>query len=111
MSRIKLQDAIKYLGLSRDSFWEWCSSVRIATYTYEFSNRQYLLKGEFYARADAKLIERLQEIHGDNWGKYYDHYYEVIAFLDRDNKLKKTLIPLQTPKYSDTNSFLNRLRK
>ena len=111
MSRIKLQEAREYLQLSRDSFKEWCAAVRLVAYEYEFSRRQYFLRGEFFANADAELIQRLQDIHGENWGNYYNHFNDVRAFLDGDKNLNEQLIPVHSPKYSDTKSFLDRLKK
>lgn len=87
MSRIKLQEAGEHLQLSRDSFKEWCSAVRLVAYKYEFSRKQYLIRGEFFAKADVELILRLQDIHGENWGKFYEHYADVKAFLTNDIKM------------------------
>lgn len=111
MSRIKLHEAMQYLGLSKDSFDDWCNAVRIVAYKYEFSSRKYFLIGEFFAKADAMLIQRLRDIHGENWINYYPHYNETQAFLDNNKKMQEQLIPIHSPKYTDTNSFLERLKK
>lgn len=111
LTRIKRHEAIKYLGLCDDSFREWCTAVQIVAYKYEFSSRQYFLRGEFLAKADSKLIQRLQEIHGENWGRNYPHYNDVKGFLGIDTILEEPYIPVFTPTYTDTNSFLTRLRK
>jgi hypothetical protein len=111
MSRIKLQEAREYLQLSRDSFRDWCTAVRLVAYEYEFSSRQYFLRGEFFANADAELIQRLQDIHGENWGEFYENYSDVKAFLSIDTKQNEKLIPSYKPINSEVQNFINRLRR
>jgi hypothetical protein len=111
MSRIKLQEAREYLQLSRDSFRDWCTTVNLVAYDYEFSRRQYFLRGEFFANADAQLIKRLKDMHGENWGDFYEYYSDVKAFLTNNNKQKEKLILTYKPVNSEVHKFLNRLRR
>jgi len=111
MSRIKLQDARQHLQLSKDSFKEWCIAVRIVAYNYEFSKRKYFIRGEFFAKADAVLIERIKQLHGDNWGKFYAYYSEVMAFIKNEKEPVSGLIPEYIPKSKNVTDFINNLRK
>lgn len=110
MSRIKFKEAMEHIGLAKDSFDEWCTAVRIKAYDYEFSTRRYFIKGEFYAKADVKLIERLMDMHGENWGKFYEHYTDVKAFLNNDCKANEDISPSYTPVNTEVRDFLNQLR-
>ena len=113
MSRIKLKEARKYLQLSQDSFKEWCAAVRLVAYKYEFSRRQYFIRGDFFAKADAELIERLKKMYGDKWGEFYDYFNDVKAFVKGDSiikevpKLTEECIPLN----SHLNDFIKKLKK
>jgi hypothetical protein len=111
MSRIKLQEAREYLQLSRDSFKDWCTAVELVAYDYEFSSRQYFLRGEFLVKADAELIQRLQDIHGETWYMHYENYSDVKAFLSNDVKPIEKPIPSYKPVNSDVKNFINRLRR
>lgn len=110
MSRIKFEKAMEHVGLAKDSFKKWCVAVRIKTYEYEFSTRRYFLRGEFFAKADAELIQRLMDLHGENWGKYYEHYNEVKAFLNNDSKTNEDIIPSYAPVNTEVRDFLKQLR-
>jgi hypothetical protein len=110
MSRIKFKEAMEHVGLARDSFDKWCIAVRIKAYDYEFSTRRYFLKGEFFAKADAKLIQRLMDMHGENWGKYYEHFTDVKAFLQIESNTNENITPSYTPVNAEVRNFLNQLR-
>lgn len=110
MSRIKFEIAMDHVGLARDSFKKWCDAVRLKAHDYEFSTRKYFLKGEFFAKADVKLIQRLMDLHGENWGKFYEHYNDVKAFLNNDSKATEDITPSYTPVDTEVRDFLNQLR-
>ena len=97
MSRIKFKEAMEHIGLAEGSFDKWCTAVRIKAYNYEFSTRRYFLKGEFFAKADAKLIQRLMDLHGENWGQFYEHYNDVKAFLNNDCKSNEDITRSYAP--------------
>ena len=73
---------MEYLSLSKDSFDLWCDAVGITSYKYEFSNRTYLVSGEFYALADKVEIKKIIDLHGDRWNEYYSKYDDVKPYLD-----------------------------
>lgn len=109
-ARIKPVEAMTYLSLKRDSFNEWCHIVNLKSYQYEMSNRVYFESGEFYAVADKRKIERLKDLHGDNWHKFYKHYEEVLPYLSEEIDVPKTNNRYE-PKSSDVVNFINDLSK
>jgi len=111
VARIKPIQAMDYLSLSRDSFDVWCDAVKITSYKYEFSNRTYFISGEFYALADKNEIEKIKEIHGENWHNYYSKYTDVSPFIT-DNQLKEQEVrPTHyQPKSADVANFIKGLK-
>lgn len=102
---------MSYLGLSRDEFNKWCKAVRLKAHKYEYSARQYFLRGEFFAKADAQLIERLITIHGENWGEYYEYFKDVRAFVSGDKEQNEELIPSYEPRNSNVRDFINEMKR
>ena len=111
MPRIKPVKAMEYLGISRDSFQNWCDVIQINLYKYEFSNRTYLISGEFYSKADSNEIKRLRELHGDKWYEFYGKYDEVRAFLTDDKEPQLIPIKQYQPKSGQVADFINNLRE
>jgi len=111
MSRIKLHEARNYLKLSRDSFKDWCSSVGIKSYSYEFSKRQYFLIGEFLAKADRVKIIKLKELHGENWRNYYAQHFEVEGFLEQKSEFELSTSNVYIPQNDKVKNFYNKLKK
>lgn len=107
-SRIKPVDAMKYLGLKRESFLNWCVKVGLTAYNYEFSNRQYYLSGEFYAKADYNTIIKIKEIHGDGWQNFYPKAVEVTPFLPSEIQ-KDEIHAAYEPKSKDVLDFKKKL--
>ena len=97
------------LGGQFDRFFH--AAVKLVAYDYEFSSRQYFLRGEFFANADAELIQRLQDIHGEKWGEFYDYYADVKAFLSKNTRQKENFIPSYKPVNSEVHKFINRLKR
>lgn len=111
MARIKPVEAMKYLGIARDSFSDWCDSVQIKAHKYEFSVRTYFLSGEFYASADKNEIKRIKELHGDKWHEFYDKYDEVRAFLVDEKEPQLIPVKKYEPKSGQVADFINDLKK
>lgn len=110
MSRIKPSDAMKYLGLKRDSFRNWCDAVRIKAYKYEYSHRTYFISGEFYAKADYNRIMKIKEIHGDKWQTFYPMADEVLAFLPIHQQKNEVQADYQ-PKTKEVLDFKKKLNE
>ena len=110
MARIKPVDAMKYLGISRESFEGWCDAVQLRAHRYEFSIRTYFLSGEFYALADKPKIIRLKELHGDNWHEFYERYEEVRGFLRNEFEPQPIRTKNYSPKSDSVADFINDLK-
>jgi hypothetical protein len=81
MPRIKPVEAMEHLSLKRDSFRNWCKSIKLKAHKYESSNRTYYFTGEFYAKADYDEILKIKEIHGDRWCDFYPKAVDVNPYL------------------------------
>lgn len=111
-TRMKTLEAMNHLGiLSRDSFALWLEQAQIQLYEYEYSNRKYLISGEFYAKADEILINKIKAIHGENWVNYYKHADEVLAFLTEKTTTENVEKTTYVSKAKDVQEFIKTLRK
>jgi hypothetical protein len=110
MSRIKPIEAMKYLGLARDSFRDWCEAVQLSFHTYEMSNRTFIISGEFYSKADKIEIKKIKERHGDKWHEFYQYSAEVIPFLDEEID-KPITNKGYKPKSANVVDFIKKLNK
>jgi hypothetical protein len=89
---MKPTEAMDHLGImSREGFALWCEKVQIQLYSYEFSNRKYLISGEFFAKADEIEIIKIKAIHGENWVNFYKHADDVMGFLPNQEQKDEPL--------------------
>lgn len=102
---------MSHLGLSRNEFNEWCKAVRLKAHQFEYSPRKYFVKGEFFAKADAKLIELLISKYGNKWGDYYAYYEDVKAFVFGEKQQNEELTPSYEPQNSAVRDFINKIKK